>query len=212
MPLPQRLQRRLAGLVNVVEGIVFDDLPSIEAYVNRLRQQNPSIEDDDLARLIVRRKSVKNAIFGAITGAPGFTLMPVAIPASIAASWHIQAQMILAIAHVYGYTQNCDAMDLRRDIYILLAGDSAKESLRQFGIHAATIVTRRAVDRYVNLHIMQQIWKVLGQKIITKAGQKSLTSFIKLAPLVGAPVGATVDWISARTVGALAIHYYSGSG
>ena len=59
---------------------------------------------------------------------------------------------------------------------------------------------------------MKKIWKVIPQKIITKAGQKSLTSFTKMIPLVGAPVGFAFDWAAARTVGRYAIKYYSGRG
>jgi hypothetical protein len=52
----------------------------------------------------------------------------------------------------------------------------------------------------------------VGPKLIVQAGSKSLTSYMKLAPLVGAPIGGTIDWVSATAVGRLAIHYYSGKG
>ena len=57
---------------------------------------------------------------------------------------------------------------------------------------------------------MVKIWKVVGQKIITKAGEKSMTSFMKMVPLVGAPVGFAFDWTATQAVGKLAIKYYRG--
>ncbi|MFQ5918113.1 MAG: hypothetical protein ACE5I0_09930 [Candidatus Binatia bacterium] len=84
--LPQRLQKRLADLAMVLERVAIGDLPVITEYVDKLREQNPGISNDDLARKIVRRKAIKNALFGAITGAPGFTLMPLTIPADLARS------------------------------------------------------------------------------------------------------------------------------
>lgn len=210
--LPQRLERRLADLAKLAEETVLGDLSSIAFYVDKLRHQNPGISDDDLARLIVRRNAVKNALVRAVTGVPGFALAPLTVSSDLALSWRIQGRMVLAIAHVYGYTENTDAMDLRTDIYILLAGNTAKEALRQFGIQASMELTRKTVDQYVTRQMMQRIWRVLGQSIITKAGAKSLTSFMKLVPLVGAIPGAGIDWVSARVVGRQSIKYYSGKG
>lgn len=58
---------------------------------------------------------------------------------------------------------------------------------------------------------MQKIWSVLGQKIITKAGEKSMTNFMKMVPLVGAPIGFAADYIYARIIGHNALKYYRGS-
>ena len=59
---------------------------------------------------------------------------------------------------------------------------------------------------------MKRITSLIGRKIITKAGEKSLTSFMKMVPLVGAPIGFAFDWFAARAVGHFAIKYYSGKG
>lgn len=40
---------------------------------------------------------------------------------------------------------------------------------------------------------MKQVNKVVSRKILTKAGEKSLTSFVKLVPVARAAVGYTVD-------------------
>lgn len=116
--------------------------------------------------------------------------------------------MAFSIAYIYGHTK--DTTDLKTDLYLILAGDSAKEALKRFGIEVSKSVTKKAVDKYITREIMVKIWKVVGRKIITKAGEKSLTSFIKLVPLVGAPVGFAFDWGATRAVGGLAIKYYKG--
>jgi hypothetical protein len=206
------LPRPLADLANMVERFIVGDLPTIAAYVNKLRQQNPGISDDELATKIVRRKAIENALCGTITAVPGFSLTPLTAPASIAASWRIQAHMVLAIAHVYGYTRDSDAMDLKRDIYILLAGNQAKEALRRLGIEVTTDITRQAVQHYVTRRLADRVCRRLGQKLLVQACSKSLTSFTRLTPLVAAPVSGTIDWASATAVGRLAIHYYSGKG
>lgn len=134
-------------------------------------------------------------------GVGGFITLPVTIPSDLICSWRIQA----SIAYIYGYTT-----DLKTDLYIILAGDTAKESLKRFGIEASKAITKNAVEKYIALDVMKKIWSVLGRKIITKAGEKSLTSFSKMVPLVGAPVGFIFDWASTFVVGKCAIKYYKG--
>jgi len=151
---------------------------------------------------------MKNGLIGAITGLGGLITLPVSIPTDLICSWRIQASMAFSIAYVYGHTK--DTTDLKTDLYLILAGDSAKEALKKIGIEASKAITKKAVEKYITRDVMVKIWKVIGQKIITKAGEKSLTSFIKMVPLVGAPVGFTFDWVSTQTVGKFAIAYYRG--
>jgi hypothetical protein len=73
-------------------------------------------------------------------------------------------------------------------------------------------VTKKTIDKYVTREVMKKIWAVIGAKIVTKAGEKSLTSLVRMVPLVGAPVGFAFDWTATRTVGETAIKYYSGKG
>ena len=191
-----------------VDWMLQGSQASVEGYVDKLRQQNPSLSNRELAKKIVRRKSLKNGLVGAITGVGGLLTLPVMIPTDVAMSWRIQIAMVVAVARVFGHTE--DTMDLKTDVLLVLAGDSAKEALKRVGIEVTKAATRKAVDRYVTREMMKAIWKVVGKKIVTKAGEKSLLSFARMVPLVGAPVGFGFDWVMARKVGAIAIAYYSG--
>ncbi len=204
-PSKEDLQK---GLEVVMDYIISTDYIAIEAYVDKLREQNKNISCDELAKKILHRKSIKNGLVGAITGMGGLITLPVSIPADLTLSWRIQASMAFSIAYVYGHTK--DTTDLKTDLYLILAGDSAKEALKRIGIEVSKSVTKKAVQKYITRDVMIKIWKVVGQKIITKAGEKSLTSFMKMVPLVGAPVGFAFDWVSTQTVGIFAISYYKG--
>ncbi|WP_153304374.1 EcsC family protein [Desulfosudis oleivorans] len=182
----------------------------IDQYVEKLRSQNPGISREALAKKIVRRKSVKSGLVGAGTGLGGILSLPVAIPFDLAASWKIQICMALAVARVYGH--NTKTVDVKTDIYLILAGDAVKEVFKKIGVEAAKDVTKKAVEKYITKDVMKKIWKVVSRKIITKAGEKSTTSFTKMVPLVGAPVGYAFDWFATKAVGKTAIHYYSGEG
>lgn len=199
------LQRSLDKLIDFV---IKTDPNLVMAYVDKLRAQNPEITDHELARKIMNRKAFKNGLVGAVTGIGGLVTLPVAVPANLAATWRVQATMACAIAYVYGHTPS--TTDLKTDIYIIIAGDSAKEVFKRFGIEVSKAVTKKTIDTYVTREVMKKIWAVIGQKIITKAGEKSLTSLVKMVPFVGAPVGFAFDWVATRAVGETAIKYYSG--
>ncbi len=201
---------RRSALDKLIDWLIRTTQEPVEGYVLTLRAQNEGISDIDLARKIVRRKAFKNGLVGAVTGLPGFPLLPITVPADLVTSWKIQITMALAIARVFGHTP--DTTDLKTDIYLVLAGDAAKEILKRFGIEVGKSVTKKAIERHITREVMKKIWKIVSQKIITKAGEKSFTSFMKMVPLVGAPIGFGFDWVAARTVGKTAIHYYSGKG
>ncbi|MDD2480678.1 MAG: EcsC family protein [Lutispora sp.] len=196
------------GLEQIIDWVISVDSLKTETYVNTLRKQNPAISNEKLAKKILNRKSFKNGLVGAATGLGGLLILPVAVPTDLAFSWRIQAYMAFSIAYVYGHAPQ--TTDLKTDLYLILAGDSAKEVLKRFGIEASKAATKKVVDRYITKEVMQKIWKVLGQKIITKAGEKSFTSFAKMIPIIGAPVGFVFDWVSTLAVGHFAIKYYKG--
>lgn len=204
--LPTKDELR-STLDNVVDHVISVDSVTIESYVDKIREQNPNASNIELANKILHRKSIKNGLVGAFTGLGGFITLPVSVPADVICSWRIQASMAFSIAYIFGHTQY--TTDLKTDLYLILAGNSAKESLKQFGIEVTKSVTKKLVDKYITKDVMVKIWKIVGQKIITKAGEKSITSFTKMVPLVGAPVGFVFDWVSTKAIGHVAIKYYS---
>ncbi len=196
------------SLEKVINWMIDKSTSNIIHYIDKLRDQNARLSNDELAKKVVNRKAFKNGLIGAISGVGGLITLPVSVPVDLGFSWKIQICMTIAIAHIYGHT--ADTTDLKTDIYIVLAGDSAKEALKRFGIETTKSVTKKAIEKYITRDVMVKIWKVVGQKIITKAGQKSLTSFTRMVPLIGAPIGFLFDFISAKVVGKIAINYYSG--
>ena len=205
LPSKNELQN---ALETVMDYVISTDSATIESYVNKLYEQNPGVSCDELAKKVLHRKSIKNGLIGGFTGLGGLITLPVAIPADLVCSWRIQASMAFSIAYIYGHTK--ETTDLKTDLYLILAGDSAKEYLKRLGIEVSKGITKKAVDKYITRDIMVKIWKVVGQKIITKAGEKSMTSFMKMVPLVGAPVGFVFDWTATQAVGNIAIKFYRG--
>jgi len=208
--MDNKVEKRRGALEKVIDWMIETGQPDINEYVKKIKSNNTGISRDELAKKIVRRKSMKNGLVGAATGVGGLITLPISVPVDLIVSWKIQVFMAMTIAKVYG--QSIETADLKTDIYIILAGDSAKEALKRAGIEVGKGVTKKAVSKCITKEVMKKIWKIVPQKIITKAGQKSMTSFMKMVPLVGAPIGFAFDWTASRIVGKTAIKYYSGGG
>ncbi|MEQ8192780.1 MAG: hypothetical protein ABRQ39_32760, partial [Candidatus Eremiobacterota bacterium] len=166
------------ALSKVIDFTISFSPASIEKYIHALRTRYPGISNDELAYMLVNRKSVKNGFIGAVSGLGSIITLPITVPANLIATWRIQAFMAYSIAYIYGHTFNTD--DLKTDLYLIMAGDSAKEALKNIGITAGKEVTKKAVQKYITRDLMKKIWEVIGQKIISKAGEKSLISFMKM--------------------------------
>jgi hypothetical protein len=191
-----------------IEEAAISHQPDISMYVKKLREQNPGISDLELSKKIIKRKSLKNGLLGAATGVGGLITLPVSVPTDLIVTWKMQIYLALTIAHIYGHTS--DTTDLKTDVYLILAGNSSKEALKRFGIEVGKAVTKKAIQRNITKEVMKKIWKYIPQKIITKAGQKSLTSFSRIVPIIGAPIGFGFDFFATKALGKMAIKYYSG--
>jgi hypothetical protein len=183
-------------------------LGAAKVTVTSAGRWEPGISDDDLAHKIVSRKAFENGLVGFLAGLPGFPAMPLTVPANLVASWKIQAGLIVAIAAVYGRATS--AADLKTDIYLIMAGNSAKEVLKSIGIKASRRITRRLINRVVRRTVVRRLWRSVGRRIVSEAGERTLARFARVAPIVGGFVGYGCDWAATRWVGRRAIEYYAG--
>ncbi|MFG2045695.1 hypothetical protein [Dactylosporangium sp. NPDC048998] len=138
---------------------------------------------------------------GFLTGLGGLITLPVTLPADFTALWLAEARLGGAIAHLRGYDVRSE--EVRSVVLISLIGSSAAEALSQAGVQ---IGTRSAVSaiKQVPGHVLIQINKMVGFRLITKAGTKGIVNLTKLAPLVGGVVGGGINFTSTRAVGAWA--------
>lgn len=176
----------------------------VEADVARVRRRKPDLTQDELARALVKRGTRR---VGAASFATGFGGAPT-LALNITSVLTLQASLVLAVAAAY---DEFDSPDLRQDLILILAGNSAVTAMRTFGVAAANDMGKKWVQKNVTRETMKQVNKVVSRKILTKAGEQSLTSVMKLVPVAGAAVGYTVDRSYARTLGVSAIRYYSGA-
>jgi uncharacterized protein (DUF697 family) len=154
--------------------------------------------DDRRVDALIRREMTKNFTSGFITGLGGLVTFPVSIPAALGASWLIQARMAGAIAQIYGH--DLDSERVRTKILLSLAGDVAKDAMKDLGLKLDNKLTQRAVDEIPGRALVE-INKRIGAKLLAKVGQRVVLRFPRAVPVLGGVVGGSLDAVVCRMVG-----------
>ena len=123
------------------------------------------------------------------------------MPANITSVLFIQVRMIAAIAIMGGHDVNDDRV--KTLVYACLAGNAAKEVLRQVGIQIGEKLTISAIKR-ITRETLVAINRAVGFRLLTKFGEKGAINLGKAVPVVGGVVGATFEAVSTNTVGNVA--------
>ena len=155
---------------------------------------------DDEARVdaLIRRETRKNFTSGFLTGLGGVVTFPVSIPAALGASWLIQARMAAAIAKIYGHDLASD--QVRTKILLSLAGDVAKEAMKDLGLKVGDKLTQRAVDQIPGRALVE-INKRIGARLVAKLGGQVVLRIPRAVPVLGGVVGGSLDAVICRMVG-----------
>ena len=150
---------------------------------------------------LIRWQTLKAGISGFITGFGGLPAMPITIPANLASVLYVQIRMIAAIAYMGGH-------DLKNDkvqslVYACLAGNAAKDVLKDIGIVVGTKLTTQAIAN-ISGKTLTAINQKVGFRLLTKFGEKGAVNLGKAVPIVGGVIGGSVDIYATNKVGEVA--------
>lgn len=147
--LVDRLMERLTDYINEV------DEQAAAARVAALRQKQPQAPKEDLADDLIRQKCFRAGAVGAVTSGaaliPGlgtFASLTFGVAADIGMTFKLQAELVLEIATLYGYTLTPDE---KRRVILLVTGISAgaNQVLSKVGAEVAERATQRLAERAV---------------------------------------------------------------
>lgn len=149
------------------------------------------------ARELINKQIIKCTVSGTISGLGGIMTTFVVLPANIVSVLYVQMRMIMALAHIGGYDIRSDY--IKTKVYASLIGCSInsllKEAGTQIGMKIATDILKTIPSK-----ILGQINKLIGFKLITKFGEKSIAGIGKMIPLLGAVVGGTLDYSQTKAI------------
>jgi len=150
---------------------------------------------------LIRWQISKAGTSGFLTGLGGVLTMPVTIPANLASVLFIQMRMIASIAYLGGHDLKDDRV--KSLVYACMAGNGAKEILKDIGIVIGTKMTTVAIGKISGKTIVAINQKV-GFRMLTKFGSKGAINLGKAVPLVGGIVGGAFDTVTTDIIGKVA--------
>lgn len=173
-------------------------LSSAESLATEYLMDDSYADDDARVAALTKWETAKNFTTGFVTGLGGFVTLPVAVPSALAASWVLQARMAGAIARIYGH----DLGDprVRTRVLLALAGDVAREAMKDLGLKVGDRLTQRAVEQIPGRALVE-INKRIGARLVAKAGQRVALRFPRAVPVFGGVVGGSLDAVVCRMVG-----------
>ncbi len=171
----------------------FDDAESMaEDYLKKDGDLNSQVNS------LINWQTAKAGTSGFLSGLGGIIVLPVAIPANIASVMLLQVRMIAAIAHMGGHNLQDDKV--KTLVYACLAGNGAKEILKNTGIQVGKKVGVQAIKNIPG-KVLVAINQKVGFRLVTKFGEKGIVNLVKLVPLLGGIIGGSVDIASTSIVG-----------
>jgi len=150
---------------------------------------------------LIRWQISKAGTSGFLTGLGGIITLPIAVPANIASVLYVQIRMILAIAHMGGYDVRDDRV--KALVYVCLAGNGAKDILKDLGIILGRKLTERVILN-ISEKTIASINQRVGFKLLTKFGETGVIKLGKAVPLVGGVIGGAFDSVATNTIGNIA--------
>lgn len=181
-----------------------DGLPGFETAEelahSYLTTDSGTLEDN--AKKLVRWQIAKASTSGLITGLGGIITLPVAIPANITSIMYIQVRMIASIAVMGEHDIRSD--QVKTLAYMCLCGSAATDIIKDVGIKVGSKLTTTAINK-VSGATLTKINQAVGFRLLTKFGQTGAINLGKAIPFVGGVIGGTVDGVSTKIVGKVAI-------
>lgn len=180
----------VSKILDLAYSKAIDGIAGVESAYdlgNSYKEKGKSV--DESINALIKWQTAKAASSGFITGFGGLLAMPLTVPASIASVMYIQIRMVAAIAHMRGHDLKSDKV--RTMIYLCMAGNGAKELLKEASIQAGEKAIQKSIE-------------AISLKLATKAGEKTFTSFSKVIPVAGGIIGCSIDAVSTQIIGKVA--------
>ncbi len=147
---------------------------------------------------LINWETSKNFTSGFLTSLGGLITLPLNISGALGASWVIQARMAAAIAVINGHSIYEDRV--RTLVLLSLVGDSLKEIVKTAGVQIGNKLTEQVL-RQIPGRVLIEINKMVGFRLVTKAGEKGIVNLLKIVPLLGGIVGGACDASTCIAVG-----------
>ncbi len=183
----------------------FGRFDSAEQIAQKFTNDEDYVNNDERVRALIRHCAVYNFTSGFVTGLGGLITLPVAVPASLLASYVIQVRMVAAIARIYGH--QIDDETTRSWVCIAALGDKAVGFLKSAGVNLGKRVAAQLIDK-IPARALREINKKIGIQLLSKGGSRTMVSLTKAVPVVGGIICGSIDASVCYAVGKVATRIF----
>jgi hypothetical protein len=125
--------------------------------------------------------------------------LPVGLPAGIAVSLLLEAELIFALLELYGLSTEGEAGRLK--LYALWAGAGFADAAKSVGLRSSARALGRVLWESLPGQLIRKLNPALVRAILKRLGLGWLPRALELWPWLGGPVGCVLDRAAGRTLG-----------
>ena len=164
-----------------------------------LRLEHPGQDEVALGRRLVASMALRAGLMGAATGTLSLVALPVGLPAGVAISLLLEAELIFALLELYGVDTKGEQGQLK--LYALWAGAGFADAAKSVGLRAGATAVGRVLRGSLPGRIIRRLNPVLWKAILRRLGLEWLPRAAKFWPVLGAPIGFALDRAALRALG-----------
>jgi hypothetical protein len=164
-----------------------------------LRLEHPGQDEVALGQRLVASMALRAGLLGAATGTLSLVALPVGLPAGVAISLLLEAELIFALLELYGVDTEGEQGQLK--LYALWAGAGFADAAKSVGLRAGATAVGRVLRGSLPGRIIRRLNPVLWKAILRRLGLEWLPRAAKFWPVLGAPIGFALDRAALRALG-----------
>ena len=170
--------------MNRLEAVVEKARERARFRVAALRLEHPGQDEVALGRRLIASMALRAGLAGAATGTLALVALPLGLPAGVAVSLLLEAELIFALLELYEL--DTEGEQGRLKLYALWAGAGAVGRVLRGSLPGRII-------RRLNPALVRAILKRLGLEWLPRA--------VKFWPVLGAPIAFALDRAALRALG-----------
>jgi len=182
-----------------LEGLAEKARERARFRIAALRLEHPGEDEVSLARRLIASMSLRAGFAGAATGTLSLVALPLGLPAGIAVSLLLEAELIFSLLELYG--METEGEQGRLKLYALWAGAGFADAAKSVGLRAGATALGRVLRGSLPARIIRRLNPALLKAILRRLGLGWLPRAAKLWPVLGAPIAFALDRAALRTLG-----------
>lgn len=188
-----------SGPTAMLERVVSFAQGRAAERVRVLRARHPKEDRRALADRLVTSFSRRAGMGGAATGALALVSLGVGLPAGVALTLALEAELLLSLMDLYGLEGSGERGRLR--LYALWAGGALADAAKSVGLRAGADALGKVLGGSLPARIIARLNPILVRTILKRLGMGWLPRALKLWPVLGAPLGYLLDSTAVRALG-----------